>query len=299
MTSPPPTPTRPTSAPAPARTRSRPGTCSRSRAARAGKDPRRDLRDGLPQPVPHPGRRERRRVHHRLLAGLARQRRGRGPAGTGRFEIVRKPANYGWPLATSATSATTGGTTTRPPPRRSRRRRTRTPRACRCDRPAAALVDCGGATIREHLALEPRGRSVRRARPARTAADHRSGDLVLLPGQQRRPTRSARRARRTPAHAGTDRAGLATCPQLFPELGTGGVGPHGAAKYDYDPSNPNPTKFPAYYDDVGLLRRVHPRLPARDPARLAERRPEDQQPAGLRRVRPRRPSRSCATTRWT
>ena len=23
--------------------------------------------------------------------------RGRGPAGTGRFEIVRKPSNYGWP----------------------------------------------------------------------------------------------------------------------------------------------------------------------------------------------------------
>src|SRR6185436_6998818 len=39
-----------------------------------------------------------------------------------------------------------------------------------------------------------------------------------------------------------------TCPQLFPELGTGGVGPHGAAKYDYDRRNPNPTKFPAYYD---------------------------------------------------
>jgi PKD repeat protein len=39
-----------------------------------------------------------------------------------------------------------------------------------------------------------------------------------------------------------------TCPQLFPELGTGGVGPHGAAKYDYDRRNPNPTKFPEYYD---------------------------------------------------
>ena len=25
------------------------------------------------------------------------QQRSRGPAGTGRFEIVRKPANYGWP----------------------------------------------------------------------------------------------------------------------------------------------------------------------------------------------------------
>ncbi|MFF3856563.1 ThuA domain-containing protein [Micromonospora sp. NPDC002575] len=39
-----------------------------------------------------------------------------------------------------------------------------------------------------------------------------------------------------------------TCPVLFPELGTGGVGPHGAAKYDYDPELRSETKFPAYYD---------------------------------------------------
>ncbi|PZG00261.1 hypothetical protein C1I93_03090 [Micromonospora endophytica] len=38
------------------------------------------------------------------------------------------------------------------------------------------------------------------------------------------------------------------CPVLFPELGTGGVGPHGAAKYDYDPELRSETKFPAYYD---------------------------------------------------
>ena len=40
----------------------------------------------------------------------------------------------------------------------------------------------------------------------------------------------------------------APCPQLFPELFTGGVGPHGAATYDYDPANPSATKFPPYYD---------------------------------------------------
>ncbi|MFG2059481.1 ThuA domain-containing protein [Micromonospora sp. NPDC048930] len=39
-----------------------------------------------------------------------------------------------------------------------------------------------------------------------------------------------------------------TCPVLFPELGTGGVGPHGAAKYDYDPELRSETKFPEYYD---------------------------------------------------
>src|SRR5688500_5264205 len=38
------------------------------------------------------------------------------------------------------------------------------------------------------------------------------------------------------------------CPILFPELGIGGVGPHGAATYNYDPDLDSPTKFPAYYD---------------------------------------------------
>ncbi|MBY8873762.1 ThuA domain-containing protein [Micromonospora sp. PLK6-60] len=41
-----------------------------------------------------------------------------------------------------------------------------------------------------------------------------------------------------------------TCPVLFPELGTGGVGPHGAAKYDYDPELRSETKFPEYFDDA-------------------------------------------------
>ena len=39
------------------------------------------------------------------------------------------------------------------------------------------------------------------------------------------------------------------CPRLFPELYTGGVGPHGMTKYNYDPANPNPKKFPPYYDE--------------------------------------------------
>jgi cytochrome c len=39
------------------------------------------------------------------------------------------------------------------------------------------------------------------------------------------------------------------CPFRFPELGTGGgVGPHGAAPYVYDPDLDSPTKFPEYYD---------------------------------------------------
>ena len=38
------------------------------------------------------------------------------------------------------------------------------------------------------------------------------------------------------------------CPRICPELGTGGVGPHGATKYSYDAGNPSTTKFPPYYD---------------------------------------------------
>jgi hypothetical protein len=51
----------------------------------------------------------------------------------------------------------------------------------------------------------------------------------------------------TPCQASYDGSN-GTCPQLFPELFTGGVAPHGAAKYEYNPGNPNPTKLPPYYD---------------------------------------------------
>jgi glucose/arabinose dehydrogenase len=37
------------------------------------------------------------------------------------------------------------------------------------------------------------------------------------------------------------------CEFRFPQLGTGGVGPHGAAPYQFDPDLDSPTKFPEYY----------------------------------------------------
>jgi hypothetical protein len=40
----------------------------------------------------------------------------------------------------------------------------------------------------------------------------------------------------------------------LPELGTGGVGPHGAAKYEFDPDNPSETEFPPYFDGAVLIR---------------------------------------------
>ena len=113
-----------------------------------------------------------------------------------------------------------------------------------------------------------------------------------------RPTRrSARRARRTTTARSRSRTG---CPRLFPELGTGGVGPHGAAKYHYDPDNPDTTKFPPYYDGAVFFGEFTRDTAARDPAGLAEPRVQDQQPAELRSARlDRAIRRSSATTRWT
>ena len=53
----------------------------------------------------------------------------------------------------------------------------------------------------------------------------------------------------TPCFGSYNRTPVVPCSRIFPELGTGGVGPHGAAKYNYDPDNPSETKFPPYYDE--------------------------------------------------
>ena len=91
-----------------------------------------------------------------------------------------------------------------------------------------------GSGAGQHVALEHRS--------AARAGDHPARRLVLVQ-RQRHPPQG------TPCLAYYDGSG-GTCPQLFPELGTGGVGPHGAAKYEYDPANPSETKFPPYYDDA-------------------------------------------------
>ena len=92
-----------------------------------------------------------------------------------------------------------------------------------------------------------------------------------------------------------------TCPQLFPELGHRAASRRTAPRStSYDPSNPNPTKFPPYYDEAIVPRRVRPGHAARGPAGRAERDLQDQPAARLRRRRGRRARcRSSATTRWT
>ena len=195
-------------------------------------DPSRDLRDGLPQPVPHPGRRERRRLHHRLLAGLQHAENFRGPAGTGRVEIVRKPSNYGWPLcyAPNLPYYRWNFNTSTP--------LDATPTPYECGNPdarPAERVALGASTAarRSSPASSTRRRSCSRTSgtPTATTPNPPLG---------------------TPCLAYYD-GSSGTCPQLFPELFTGGVAPHGAAKYEFDPDNPNPKKFPPYYDESMFL----------------------------------------------
>ena len=58
----------------------------------------------------------------------------------------------------------------------------------------------------------------------------------------------------TPCFDSYNTATARPCPWLWPELGaSGGVGPHGAAKYHYDAANPSTTKLPPYYDGAVLF----------------------------------------------
>ena len=147
----------------------------------------------------------------------------RGPAGTGRVEVVRKPSNYGWPLcyAPNLPYYEWNFNTSRPlDPAR--------PRAYECGNPNRGPANTS------------RWNTGRTFSPPITQPDiwysyrDNSGPLG------------------TPCLAYYDGSG-GTCPQLFPELFQGGVAPHGAAPYDYDEDNPSVTKFPPYYDGSFIL----------------------------------------------
>jgi type 1 glutamine amidotransferase len=150
----------------------------------------------------------------------------RGPAGTGRIMVVREPGNYGWPLCYSPTL-----------PYYRWNFNTSTPLDA-----VPQTFECGN----------------RRRGPANTSRWNTG--LAVSPPVERPevwysfndnnpPTPPATAALGTPCFAYYNGSGATTCPQVFPELGPGGgVGPHGAAPYDFDRRNPNPTKFPEYYD---------------------------------------------------
>ncbi|HYJ67520.1 MAG TPA: ThuA domain-containing protein [Nocardioidaceae bacterium] len=153
----------------------------------------------------------------------------RGPAGTGRVEVIRGPANYGWPLCvrTNLPYYRWNFVTSQP--------LDSTPQPYECDNPAKG--------------------------PDNTSRWNLEGGPTVEPGRVQTPPvtnpevwYSFTPENRTDDPLGTpcfgyyNGSGVTHCPRLFPELGTGGVGPHGAAKYEYDPDNPDPTKLPPYYD---------------------------------------------------
>jgi len=172
--------------------------------------------------------------------------RARGPAGTGRYIMVRNPSNYGWPNCYSSTlgyyrwnfSEFAPGTSTVGTP---------------LDDPPQP-IDCGGATpINDSRWNLEGGPSVE---PGLRDLPPVADPAIWYSYRDNNPTTPLG----TPCSAyysptpGPNAPGSTTeCPRLFPELFPSGVGPHGMAKYSYDPGNSSPTKFPPYYDDTVIL----------------------------------------------
>jgi PKD repeat protein len=173
--------------------------------------------------------------------------RSRGPSGVGRMEVIRHPSNFGYPICYRndlgyyrwnfrefAPGTTTVGTPLDNPPQ-----------PIDCGNPDALLNDSrwvrdGGPAIEPGLSLTPPQQnpdiwySYRDNNASQPLGTPCFGYYATTPG---------------PIAPGS----TTECPRLFPELYTGGVGPHGAVKYHFDPSNPSARKFPAYYDNSIFL----------------------------------------------
>jgi PKD repeat protein/type 1 glutamine amidotransferase len=155
----------------------------------------------------------------------------RGPAGTGRVEVVRKPSNYGWPLCYSPDL-----------PYYRWNFNTSTPldnpaQPYECNNPTQGAPNDSRWNVNGGPSVEP--------------------GLTVLPPIAQPDIWYSYRDNQNPPQGTPCFASYGptpgTCPQLFPELFTGGVGPHGAAPYEYDASNTNATKFPPYYDGAYVL----------------------------------------------
>ena len=163
----------------------------------------------------------------------------RGPAGTGRFEIVRKPANYGWPLCYRKDLAyyKWDFNTSTPLPRATAPELNECDNATRGPQNTSRWVASGGPTVDPGLEFGP---------PITNPEiwySYRDNNNQFLYGT---PCLDSYGPTAPPAPI----AGM--CPRVFPELFTGGVGPHGTAPYNYDPDNPSPTKFPPYWDGAWI-----------------------------------------------
>jgi PKD repeat protein len=172
--------------------------------------------------------------------------RSRGPSGVGRMEIVRHPANYGYPVCYRkdlgyyrwnfrefAPGTTTLGVPLDNPPQ---------------------PIDCGADPF------------VNDSRWTRDGGPGFEPGLRDLPPITNPDIWYSYRDNATGSPLGTPCFGYYStatgpiapgstteCPRLFPELYTGGVGPHGAVKYHFDPANASAHKFPAYYDNSIFL----------------------------------------------
>ncbi len=259
-------------------------------ARAAGRDPE-IYAMGFRNPFRITGRRERRRLHHATTRPIRRSpTQFRGPAGhRSRRDRPRAGQLRLAALLSRPTSRTTSGTSTRP--RRSlarpRPRRTIAPTRPAGRKTRSRWVASGGPTVDPGLEYGPPitnpevWYSYRDNQQRRTAA----GDAVL---------RQLRTERAAPARLGA-------CPQLFPELFTGGVGPHGTAPYDYDPttrtrpSSRRTATAPVIAGEFtqDTLREVRIDSQQRDP--------QDQQHVAAAAQCPATPTRpfGSATTRWT
>lgn len=153
----------------------------------------------------------------------------RGPAGTGRMMVVREPSNFGWPLCykTDLPYYRWNFNISQP--------LDDPPQTFECDNPERGPLNEsrwnleGGPTVEPGLDYSP---------PITNPEMWYSFT----------PENRADNPLGTPCFDYYNGSGATACPRLFPELGTGGVGPHGSAKYTYDPDNPDQTKLPPYYD---------------------------------------------------
>jgi len=179
--------------------------------------------------------------------------RGRGPAGVGRAEIVRHPGNYGYPLCYSRTvgyyawgfQEFAPGSTTVGVPLDAAGRPTTTDSTTN----PPQRIDCSASNIvndsRWVLNGGPGNEPGLRLTPALTDPDiwysYRDNNATT-------PLGTPCPAYYDPTPGPTAPGSTTECPRLFPELFTGGVGPHDLLPYRYNSANPNPTKFPPYYD---------------------------------------------------
>ena len=206
----------------------------------------------------------------------------RGPAGTGRIEIVDKPANYGWPVCYSTDLP-----------------------YYRWNFVSSMPLDNPPQTFEcDDRRRGPDNTSKWNTGRTKTPPITNPNVWYSFNDNNAPPTGPLG----TPCFAYYNGSGATQCPQLFPELGPGGgVGPHGASPYDFDRRSKAAGKFPEYYDGSFIfgeftrdyLREIRATRRARSSRSTT---PSTAAASTCRRSRPpsRRPSvRSTATVRWT